>query len=145
MNVVKRFVGDVDGFEFVLKVINRRLPCSSDPESYSVFAYDTAYGFFYSSDVILGNFKEFENQFSDKFSDKEDEIALDLSSDGETLTLKFNNHTVVMKSRLSKLCETNIRQVKRVLTEYDIEKLRYEYLVAINNFNQTIYTNLIQK
>ncbi len=141
MTSVKRVVRAVDGFEFVLQVINRRLPCSETPESYSVFAEDLAYGFFYSSDVIPGNFKEFDTQFAEDNA----EITLELSFDGETLTLKFNNQTIVMKSRLSKWRETNIRQVKRVLTEYDIEKLRYEYLVAINNFNRVIYSDIIRK
>jgi len=141
MSAINRIVKHVEGFEFWLKVLNRRLPCSQEPESYSVIAKDVAYGFFYSSDVLPGNFKEFNEQFTADDAD----ITLELSANGETLTIKFKNNTIVLRCRSSKLCETNVRQVKQALTEYDIDKLRYEYLTTINIFNQVIYSDLIQK
>ena len=141
MTSVKRVVRAVDGFDFSMKVLNRRPPFRQVPEAYSVIAEDLAYGFFYSSDVILGNFKEFDTQFAGEGA----EIALELSADGKTITLKFNNHTIVMKSRSSEWCDTNIRQVKRVMTEYDLDELRCKYLSTINIFNQLIYSKIIQK
>jgi hypothetical protein len=145
MSAVKRIVKHVEGFEFWLAVLNKRLPYSQEPEAYSVIAKDEAYGFFYSSDVLPGNFKEFNEQFIEQFNADDSNIALELSADGETLTLKFQHHTIVLRCRSSNWCETNVRQVKQALNEYDLDKLRYEYLTTINIFNQVIYEKVIQK
>ena len=146
MTSFAHLVTDIDGHVFNVHAYKQNVSfasirggCRKNDDTFSLYAVDVEYGFYYNSDLLEGDYKKFEEQF---FSTNKH--TLKLSADCNTLTLTCNNYTIEMKNRCLET-ETNIKQVTSAVSDYDIDKLRFEYKTLINIFNGLIAEKLKRK